>query len=49
VQILSGEAPTIEGRVVGLDESGRLILQMEDEEEKTFQSGEIHLRPLVDR
>ncbi len=48
VQLLSGEAPTIEGRVVGLDESGSLILQMEDEEEKTFQSGEIHLRPLVD-
>jgi BirA family biotin operon repressor/biotin-[acetyl-CoA-carboxylase] ligase len=49
VQLLSGDAPIIEGHVVGLDESGRLILQMEDEEEKTFQSGEIHLRPFVDR
>lgn len=49
VQIIKQDRSTIAGRVKGLDEQGRLQLLMHSGENISFHTGEIQLRPLVDR
>ena len=49
VYIVENEKSICQGVVSGLDASGRLILQLEDSRMKALTTGEIHLRPFVDR
>lgn len=49
VQILSNDTATIEGKVIGLDESGRLILRLPNSQDIIIHAGEILMRPLIDR
>lgn len=49
VQIIENEKKINQGVVSGLDTSGRLILLLEDGRLQPLTTGEIHLRPLVDR
>ncbi|MBW8011371.1 MAG: biotin--[acetyl-CoA-carboxylase] ligase [Chloroflexi bacterium] len=49
VQIISDDQSTFDGLVGGLDEQGRLMLLKRSGEEISLHSGEIQLRPLVDR
>ncbi len=48
VQILAEGNPPLSGKVLGLDDSGALLLQNSRGETNCLQAGEIHLRPLGD-
>jgi BirA family biotin operon repressor/biotin-[acetyl-CoA-carboxylase] ligase len=49
VSLVSGPDSVVEGRVLGLDQGGGLILARNNGEQSIYQAGEIHLRPRVDR
>jgi biotin-(acetyl-CoA carboxylase) ligase len=49
VQIFHKDKAAHEGKVIGLDRNGGLILQSRQKEEVILQTGEIHLRPLIDK
>jgi BirA family biotin operon repressor/biotin-[acetyl-CoA-carboxylase] ligase len=49
VNVISPHGKEETGKVVGLDESGGLILRLCSGELRTFQAGEISMRPIVDR
>jgi BirA family biotin operon repressor/biotin-[acetyl-CoA-carboxylase] ligase len=49
VTLVSGAESTVEGRILGLDQGGGLILALENGDKSIYQAGEIHLRPRVDR
>ena len=48
VQLSTDDGAGLLGELHGLDESGRLILQLSHGEQVIVQAGEIHLRPAVD-
>lgn len=49
VQLISGKEIAITGEIRGLADDGSLILMLEDNIEKQFKVGEIHLRPNIDK
>jgi BirA family biotin operon repressor/biotin-[acetyl-CoA-carboxylase] ligase len=48
VEVNEGDQGSISGRLTGLDESGRLMLDLEGGGSRAFTASEIHLRPRVD-
>lgn len=48
VQISAGSSQDIIGKLLGLDDGGRLKLELRSGEIKSVQVGEVHLRPSVD-
>jgi BirA family biotin operon repressor/biotin-[acetyl-CoA-carboxylase] ligase len=48
VEVIEGERGSTSGRLTGLDETGRLLLELNDGSNQAFGGSEIHLRPRVD-
>jgi BirA family biotin operon repressor/biotin-[acetyl-CoA-carboxylase] ligase len=48
VEIVQGEEQRAGGRLVGLESSGRIIIETKDQGRVSFAASEIHLRPFVD-
>lgn len=49
VQIKQEDQVIQEGKLIGLDPDGKLVLDTQYGEEAVFMAGEIHLRPSIDR
>jgi BirA family biotin operon repressor/biotin-[acetyl-CoA-carboxylase] ligase len=49
VRIEHSEKPSIIGKMVGIDDNGRLILVRDDGSENRFEIGDVHLRPNANR
>ncbi|MEK6221686.1 MAG: hypothetical protein N2D54_05510 [Chloroflexota bacterium] len=48
VELYQERKKIIKGKLVGLTTSGKIRIEQDNREIKTFQAGEIQLRPLVD-